>query len=785
LENNNMCHLISVVSSFISGVVRNIKSSILVIAVLFASSFAVVAQAQDADFSEGFDGAIYDADSSSYTFPSEGSQSWAGFANKNSALYPIVFSVDGSITFTASVPSGNDVDVNFKFEKNPYPDVNPHFYTDTVTVSGSTPTSYTVAVPAQVGNTFSSFLLYLITQDESVVITDVNLTADAPVPGCTNPAATNYDAAALHDDGSCDLPPVSTTTYCAKEVTHFNIAGHPDGAILLTIEDSGNNSLSVTATSKDNVIDYLQIEAVEGGGTAPASTINNGVATTEITWASDMPATTSFRVLWSADNHDGNVMVDPGTADSGLGNIDTSNDCPGAHPIPDLNNSDLGDSGSGDSGSDNSGSGDSGSGDSTDGNTDPAPAPDTINTYCATELTHFNIANHTAAIRLTVQNSGDDSITVTGSAADSGASALDHFVVDGVSNSGTAVTTISDAGVGTSVISWPAGTMPAFATFAVHWSDDVFGGNLLVHSGDANNALGYVDTTNICAADADSDGVADADDAFPNDPSESADSDGDGVGDNADYAPNDPSVQDATTSIIVIDFESDESYSNVYGGLSIGFESKDNASVIVLDNPVGAEWWSGFTLADMPAGNDFLYDGAAPVTMRIYAEQAGEINLELENDGAQQIKTLPVVVGWNDLSFDFSDVDDSVGWPRVQIRPDQGGRAPDEVTTSATKYYIDSVTFPSAVILDSDGDGVNDLVDQLPNDASETVDSDGDGVGDNADELPNDSNYSTQAAYDADYNDDDDDGRINKDDYDPNDTNVQDAPLFDPASTFG
>ena len=40
--------------------------------------------------------------------------------------------------------------------------------------------------------------------------------------------------------------------------------------------------------------------------------------------------------------------------------------------------------------------------------------------------------------------------------------------------------------------------------------------------------------------DSDGDGVADEDDAFPNDASESVDSDGDGVGDNADYAPNNP-----------------------------------------------------------------------------------------------------------------------------------------------------------------------------------------------------------------------------------------------------
>jgi subtilisin-like proprotein convertase family protein len=45
----------------------------------------------------------------------------------------------------------------------------------------------------------------------------------------------------------------------------------------------------------------------------------------------------------------------------------------------------------------------------------------------------------------------------------------------------------------------------------------------------------------VCDADDDNDGVPDADDAFPFDPSETSDSDGDGVGDNADWAPNDSS----------------------------------------------------------------------------------------------------------------------------------------------------------------------------------------------------------------------------------------------------
>lgn len=59
--------------------------------------------------------------------------------------------------------------------------------------------------------------------------------------------------------------------------------------------------------------------------------------------------------------------------------------------------------------------------------------------------------------------------------------------------------------------------------------------------------------------DTDGDGVADEDDAFPNDPNESADSDGDGIGDNADVAPD-----DATDG--ADDGEGDESDNTASGG---------------------------------------------------------------------------------------------------------------------------------------------------------------------------------------------------------------------------
>ncbi len=124
--------------------------------------------------------------------------------------------------------------------------------------------------------------------------------------------------------------PVVATTYCSAPVTHFNIADHP-GSILLTVENSGADSMTVTASSNEGqLVDVLIVEAIQGGGTATAATIVDGVATSEITWAAGtMPATTSFAMLWSDDAQPGNQMVNAGDGTDGLGNIDTSNVCAG------------------------------------------------------------------------------------------------------------------------------------------------------------------------------------------------------------------------------------------------------------------------------------------------------------------------------------------------------------------------------------------------------------------------------------------------------------------------
>jgi len=101
------------------------------------------------------------------------------FSNETNGVYPLTFTEDGKVTFNASVPSGGDVVVRFRIEANVYPNTEPSYNTETVTVSGSQVAAYEVAIPSQGTQTFNSFLMYLNTKDVDIVITDTKVVADA------------------------------------------------------------------------------------------------------------------------------------------------------------------------------------------------------------------------------------------------------------------------------------------------------------------------------------------------------------------------------------------------------------------------------------------------------------------------------------------------------------------------------------------------------------------------------------------------------------------------------
>ena len=144
------------------------------------------------EFTGLFGGTTYDGNY--YTFPS-GSEVWGGFANEDVSIYPLTFTDGGQITFTGSTAE-TDAEVYFRFEYNPYPDTEPSFNTISVTVSGIDAAPYSIDIPSQGTNTYSSFLLYVATPDAPVSLTNVTLTAtfsSTDFSGCIDPAAVDYN----------------------------------------------------------------------------------------------------------------------------------------------------------------------------------------------------------------------------------------------------------------------------------------------------------------------------------------------------------------------------------------------------------------------------------------------------------------------------------------------------------------------------------------------------------------------------------------------------------------
>ena len=132
-------------------------------------------------FSPNYDGSFGNValeEGGVYTFPSS-AQSWGGWANTNTEIYPLGFPNGGTITFTASAAA--DAGIYFRFERLPYDEndsnaTEPSFNTEEITISGETATEYTITIEAQdEANTYQSAIMYLTTRDVAVTITDIKI----------------------------------------------------------------------------------------------------------------------------------------------------------------------------------------------------------------------------------------------------------------------------------------------------------------------------------------------------------------------------------------------------------------------------------------------------------------------------------------------------------------------------------------------------------------------------------------------------------------------------------
>ena len=103
-------------------------------------------------FSEAFGGAIIDG--TTFTFPT-GAESWAGFANMNTDLYPITMPNGGTVTFYCCCSFRRKCRYILRFERLPFPDTEPSVNSANVTITGAEEATYTVNIDAQGENTFS------------------------------------------------------------------------------------------------------------------------------------------------------------------------------------------------------------------------------------------------------------------------------------------------------------------------------------------------------------------------------------------------------------------------------------------------------------------------------------------------------------------------------------------------------------------------------------------------------------------------------------------------------
>jgi hypothetical protein len=120
-----------------------------------------------------FGGATY---SQTFNFPTgAGVESWAGFANNNTRIYPLSYPNGGQVSFKATVAT--NAEIKFVFEADVFPNVNPSVSTVNVPLLASNPanTVYTVAIPANATNTYRSALMYVVTRNVAVSLSEIKL----------------------------------------------------------------------------------------------------------------------------------------------------------------------------------------------------------------------------------------------------------------------------------------------------------------------------------------------------------------------------------------------------------------------------------------------------------------------------------------------------------------------------------------------------------------------------------------------------------------------------------
>ncbi|MBD3649146.1 MAG: thrombospondin type 3 repeat-containing protein, partial [Pseudomonadales bacterium] len=231
--------------------------------------------------------------------------------------------------------------------------------------------------------------------------------------------------------------------------------------------------------------------------------------------------------------------------------------------------------------------------------------------------------------------------------------------------------------------------------------------------------------------DDDNDGVVDLDDAFPLDPNEWRDTDGDGVGNNADTDDDGDGVADADD-----DFPLDETRSDATDQDNDGWETSQDPDDNDANNP-GTDFIDsdGDGLADnggLTPDTDDDDDGVAD-SEDAFPLDATE-SRDLDGDGIGNNSDTDIdgdgVLNDND-AFPFNS-GESIDTDRDGI----GDNKDTDDDGDGLSDVVEENLGTDPLKRDTDGDGALDNVDALPLDPNARFDSDEDGVGNEADNCP-------------------------------------------------
>ena len=206
-------------SALVYVVTRDVDVTLSEIKIITFDADGTTVLKSDAPVYDGtFGGATY---SQTFHFPT-GAETWAGFANNNTSIYPLKFPAGGEVKFKATVAT--DAEVFFRFERLPHPDVEPAIITTNVSLlaANTAGTEYSVTIPTHATQTYSSALLYVVTRDVDVVLSEFSITANADTAGVDDQFLSSVK---LYPNPASGLLKFSTVSSEALEVSVYDLLG--------------------------------------------------------------------------------------------------------------------------------------------------------------------------------------------------------------------------------------------------------------------------------------------------------------------------------------------------------------------------------------------------------------------------------------------------------------------------------------------------------------------------------------------------------------------------------